>query len=138
MVDLEASADPTPTTPLEDLAQFEAGRAEAFGALCAVFSSQPCGEPFLPVYLGWFYHCLCLGLQQNEVIREVEKYLVSILFLPSPFPFLPPSLSPFPSPPLPLPHPLLPPFPSPPLPSPSFPSLPLLSPSSSSPFPFSP
>ena len=73
MVDLESSADPVPTTPLEDLAQFEAGRAEALGALCAVFSSQPCGEPFLPVYLGWFYHSLCLGLQQNEVLWKVEN-----------------------------------------------------------------
>lgn len=93
MVDLEASADPAPTTPLEDLAQFEAGRAEAFGALCAVFSSQPCGEPFLPVYLGWFYHCLCLGLQQNEVMSP----------LPLPSPFTPPP-PPLPSPPPPLPR----------------------------------
>ena len=70
MVDLNASVDSTLTPPPEDLAQFEAGRAEALGALCAVFSSQPCGEPFLPVYLGWFYQCLSLGLQHEEVITH--------------------------------------------------------------------
>ena len=67
LVDLNSSIDSTQTTPPDDHAQFEAGQAEAFGALCAVFSSQPCGEPFLPVYLGRFYHCLRLGLTHQEV-----------------------------------------------------------------------
>ena len=69
LVDLNGSTDSTLTltTPPEDHAQFEAGRAEAIGALCAIFSSQPCGEPFLPVYLARFYRCLHLGLKHDEV-----------------------------------------------------------------------
>ncbi|CAI8012715.1 Ral GTPase-activating protein subunit beta [Geodia barretti] len=68
LVDLNGSTDSTLTltTPPEDHAQFEAGRAEAIGALCAIFSSQPCGEPFLPVYLARFYRCLHLGLKHDE------------------------------------------------------------------------
>ena len=50
-------------------AEYEEGRAEAYAALCCVFSSQPCGgEPFLPVYLARFYHALVIGLQY---IKEV-------------------------------------------------------------------
>ena len=51
---------------------YEAGRAEAFGALCSIFSSQPCGEPFLPIYLARFYHALAVGLQyDDEVMHRV-------------------------------------------------------------------
>ena len=81
MVDLNSSLNSTLTTPLDDHTQFEAGRAEAFGALCAIFSSQPCGEPFLNVYLGWFYQCLSLGLQHNEVSHTHYLFLFLSLSL---------------------------------------------------------
>lgn len=80
LVDLNASIDSALTTPPEDHAQFEAGQAEAFGALCAIFSSQPCGEPFLPLYLTRFYHCLRPGLQLNDVIIT-SYYCLSALIL---------------------------------------------------------
>ena len=69
-LDLSHAVDPAPPVshdPLKAL-EYEAGRAEAFGALCSLFSSQPCGEPFLPVYLARFYHALDIGLQYNEEV----------------------------------------------------------------------
>ena len=45
---------------------YEEGRAEALGALCSIFTSQPCGEAFLSVYLARFYHALTVGLQYQE------------------------------------------------------------------------
>jgi len=62
--------DPTPfvSRDLVNTLEYEAGRAEAFGALCVLFSSQPCGEPFLPVYLARFYHALAIGLQYDEEV----------------------------------------------------------------------
>ena len=47
---------------------YEAGRAEALAALCSIFSSQPCREPFLPIYLTRFYHSLAVGLQYDEEV----------------------------------------------------------------------
>ena len=37
-------------------AEYEPGRANAFAALCQIFSAQPCANPFLPVYLARFCH----------------------------------------------------------------------------------
>ena len=53
--------------------EYEAGRAEAFGALCSIFSSQQCGEPFLPIYLARFYHALAVGLKYKEGVRRVRE-----------------------------------------------------------------
>ena len=47
--------------------KYEAGRAEALGALCRVFCSKKTGEEILPVYLARFYLALQQGLQVNEV-----------------------------------------------------------------------
>ena len=46
---------------------FEAGRAEAFGALCRIFCEQKCAVPFNPVYLARFYHAMAHGLQYDKV-----------------------------------------------------------------------
>jgi hypothetical protein len=46
---------------------FEAGRAEAFGALCRIFCQQKCAVPFNPVYLARFYHAMAQGLQYDKV-----------------------------------------------------------------------
>ncbi len=54
---------------LVNIGEYEEGRAEALGALCSIFTSQQCGEPFLPVYLSRFYHALTVGLQFNEAVR---------------------------------------------------------------------
>ena len=55
---------------LEYLLRYEKGRAEAFGALCSIFSSQHCGEPFLPIYLAKFYRALILGLHYSPEVRR--------------------------------------------------------------------
>ena len=73
----EASAhsDSAPATSHDSktIMEYEAGRAEAFGALCSIFSSQQCGEPFLPIYLARFYHALAVGLKYKEGVREGER-----------------------------------------------------------------
>ncbi|KAJ9585303.1 hypothetical protein L9F63_002888 [Diploptera punctata] len=58
--------------------KYEAGRAEALGALCRVFCSKKTGEEILPVYLARFYLALQQGLQVNEN-RECGETLSSIL-----------------------------------------------------------
>ncbi len=71
-----ASAD------LVNIGDYEEGRAEALGALCSIFTSQQCGEPFLPVYLGRFYHALTVGLQFNEAVRgSVNNSFQNVLYL---------------------------------------------------------
>ena len=50
---------------------FEAGRAEALRALCAIFSAQPCGVPFLPIYLARFYQALSYGLQYDPEVSQI-------------------------------------------------------------------
>ena len=52
----------------EEMLRYEKGRAEAFGALCSIFSSQDCGEPFQPIYLAKFYHALILGLHYTPEV----------------------------------------------------------------------
>ncbi|XP_041953409.1 ral GTPase-activating protein subunit beta-like isoform X2 [Alosa sapidissima] len=47
---------------------YEAGRAEACGALCRVFCSKRTGEDILPVYLSRFYMVLIQGLQVTEFL----------------------------------------------------------------------
>ena len=53
--------------------EYEAGRAEAFGALCSIFSSQQCGETFLPIYLARFYHALAVGLKYSEEVCVAQR-----------------------------------------------------------------
>ena len=48
---------------------FEAGRAEAFGALCRIFCKQKCAAPFNQVYLARFYYAIAFGLQYDRVSR---------------------------------------------------------------------
>ncbi|KAK3862467.1 hypothetical protein Pcinc_031674 [Petrolisthes cinctipes] len=46
---------------------FQAGRAEALGALCRIFCSKKTGEEILPVYLARFYIALQQGLKLNDL-----------------------------------------------------------------------
>lgn len=64
--------DSAPVTSCDSktIKEYEAGRAEAFGALCSIFSSQQCGEHFLPVYLARFYCALSVGLKYKEGVRR--------------------------------------------------------------------
>ena len=68
----DLSAPKTMREP-EDLLRYEKGRAEAFGALCSIFSSQDCGDPFQPIYLAKFYHALILGLHYTPEVRRGGK-----------------------------------------------------------------
>ncbi|KAF4523460.1 hypothetical protein B566_EDAN008869 [Ephemera danica] len=58
--------------------KFEAGRAEAVGALCRVFCAKKTGEEITPVYLARFYLALREGLQVPED-RSCGEVLASIL-----------------------------------------------------------
>lgn len=49
------------------LDKYDAGRAEAFGALCRIFSAKKTGEEILPLYMSRFYISLHHGLQIPEV-----------------------------------------------------------------------
>lgn len=59
--------------------KFEAGRAEAIGALCRIFCAKKTGEEILPVYLARFYVAVDQGLKIPES-RECEETLASILY----------------------------------------------------------
>lgn len=48
--------------------KYSRGRAEAFGALCRIFTAKKTGEEILPVYLARFYVSLLYGLQIPEVL----------------------------------------------------------------------
>jgi hypothetical protein len=61
--------------PALTIDKYEAGRAEAFGALCSIFCAKKTGEEILPVYLARFY----LALQQGLHLKEVR----SIQYLPA-------------------------------------------------------
>ena len=52
----------------EDMLRYQKGRAEAFGALCSIFSSQDHDDPFQPIYLAKFYHALILGLHYTPEV----------------------------------------------------------------------
>ena len=74
LTDLTRAADSTNLKSRDPnfLLRYEKGRAEAFGALCSIFSSQPCGEAFRPVYLARFYHALILGLSYSPEVRSCD------------------------------------------------------------------
>lgn len=57
--------------------QYEAGKAEALGALCRIFCSKKTGEEILPVYLARFY----LSMQQGLKISEVMFYSLPIIII---------------------------------------------------------
>ncbi|KAM4597576.1 ral GTPase-activating protein subunit beta-like [Polymixia lowei] len=56
------------TAGLQAAESWEAGRAEACGTLCRIFTSKRTGEDILPVYLSRFYMVLLQGLQTSEVM----------------------------------------------------------------------
>ncbi|XP_033610459.1 ral GTPase-activating protein subunit beta isoform X8 [Cryptotermes secundus] len=64
--------------PALTIDKYEAGRAEALGALCCIFCAKKTGEEILPVYLARFYLALQQGLHINEN-RECSETLASIL-----------------------------------------------------------
>jgi len=58
--------------------RYEAGRAEALGALCRIFTAKKTGEVVLPVYLARFYISVQHGLQLTEVGFLFLTYLCRI------------------------------------------------------------
>lgn len=58
--------------------KYSAGKAEAFGALCRIFTAKKTGEEILPVYLARFYVSLVHGLEVPEN-RECNDVIASIL-----------------------------------------------------------
>jgi hypothetical protein len=58
--------------------KFEAGKAEAYGALCRIFCSKKTGEEILPVYLARFYLALKVGLQipKDKISGEVMSSIL--------------------------------------------------------------
>ncbi|XP_072031958.1 ral GTPase-activating protein subunit beta-like isoform X2 [Amphiura filiformis] len=68
--------------PLFDASEFpdnyEAGRAEACGALCRIFTSRTYAEDIMPVYLARFYIALYQGLRIDEDMSS--QVLSSILY----------------------------------------------------------
>jgi hypothetical protein len=59
--------------PALTIDKYEAGRAEALGALCRIFCAKKTGEEILPVYLARFYLALQQGLRINEVGHTFQK-----------------------------------------------------------------
>lgn len=71
---LTDEVDIPPTLTID---KYEAGRAEALGALCRIFCAKKTGEEILPVYLARFYLALQQGLHINEVgISEIVYVVV--------------------------------------------------------------
>lgn len=62
--------------PALTIDKYEAGRAEALGALCRIFCAKKTGEEILPVYLARFYLALQQGLHINEVGVSESLYVV--------------------------------------------------------------
>ncbi|RDD44888.1 Ral GTPase-activating protein subunit beta [Trichoplax sp. H2] len=54
---------------LAEAKEFEAGKAEACGALCRLFSTERCDKTYRIDYLSRFYNTVKLGLQINEVTK---------------------------------------------------------------------
>lgn len=50
-----------------NIERYQAGRAEAIGALCRIFCAKKTGEEILPVYYARFYLTLQQGLKVSEV-----------------------------------------------------------------------
>lgn len=61
------SATDTPSAAEHAPYDYQAGRAEACGALCRIFCSHKTGEDILPVYLSRFYIVMYYGLQVGDV-----------------------------------------------------------------------
>uniref|UniRef100_A0A1B6CX62 Rap-GAP domain-containing protein n=1 Tax=Clastoptera arizonana TaxID=38151 RepID=A0A1B6CX62_9HEMI len=59
--------------------RYQAGRAEALGALCRIFCAKKTGEEILPVYYARFYLTLQQALKQAEQSRECNECLAYIL-----------------------------------------------------------
>ncbi|XP_064621960.1 ral GTPase-activating protein subunit beta-like isoform X5 [Lineus longissimus] len=59
---------------------YEAGRAEACGALCRIFCAHKTGEDILPVYLSRFYIAMHYGLRVSEPENFSSQVLANILF----------------------------------------------------------
>ncbi|KAK7862307.1 hypothetical protein R5R35_014671 [Gryllus longicercus] len=64
--------------PALTIDKYEAGRAEALGALCRIFCAKKTGEDILPVYLARYYLAMQQGLKIPET-RECGETLASIL-----------------------------------------------------------
>lgn len=73
---LSESIDMPPSLKID---KYEAGRAEAIGALCRIFCAKKTGEEILPVYLARFYVAIQQGLKIPDS-RECEETLASILY----------------------------------------------------------
>ena len=56
---------------------YEAGRAQACGALCRIFSSHKTGEQVLPIYMSRFYISLYYALHDTVNVRFTS---FSVLF----------------------------------------------------------
>lgn len=61
---MDLNTDPSQT---RDVA-YQAGRAEACGALCRIFCAHKTGEAILPEYYSRFYLIMYYGLQTDEVL----------------------------------------------------------------------
>lgn len=61
-----------------DDAEFEPGRAEAFGTLCRIFCSPRSEQSIRPVYLSRFYLAIATGLLHDEVFTKGETFYCSI------------------------------------------------------------
>ncbi|XP_046372123.1 ral GTPase-activating protein subunit beta-like isoform X1 [Haliotis rufescens] len=72
------SADPSDTSLTSDNT-YEAGRAEACGALCRIFCAHKTREDILPVYYSRFYLIMYYGLQTEEGLIS-GQVLSNILF----------------------------------------------------------
>ncbi|CAH1791195.1 unnamed protein product, partial [Owenia fusiformis] len=71
--------DPSEVASVEKQSNvYEAGRAEAGGALCRIFCAHKTGEDILPVYLSRFYIAMFYGLQIDESISG--QVLSNLLF----------------------------------------------------------
>ena len=75
----ESAADAEPPSPHD----YQAGRAEAAGALCRIFCSHKTGETILPVYLSRFYIAMYYGLQVGEVSSKPIFYFLFLTSLKS-------------------------------------------------------
>jgi len=61
---------------------YEAGRAQACGTLCRIFSSHKTGEQVLPIYMSRFYTSLYYALHDTViVIFEICIFFCFVLFL---------------------------------------------------------
>lgn len=57
------------------LKEYESGQAQAFIALCRIFTRQETGEKLLPIYLARFYHCLAIGLQYDPQVHTSISFI---------------------------------------------------------------